>query len=83
MLALAETDIRLLEISGNDEIAVSILAEDSPEVEISDLEILYSSRLVTDSKRQRWVCWMPVTQLLPFLRSVQQSGAFVEHVYDY
>jgi FAD/FMN-containing dehydrogenase len=82
-IAAANASIDIIEIGGNDEIVVSILAARDQTDIFPDAELLYSSRVVTTPDRKRNVYLMSVSKLLPFVAEAKRSGVEVEHIFDY
>ena len=83
MLTLSGTDMNLIDISGNDEITVSIIRNKSMAFEIGNAKHLYNSVMVTNDNLIRDVYLVPVTELLNFIRKAQSLNIEVEHIYDY
>lgn len=79
---LAELNVQVLEVSGHDEIAVSVLASASWKPATEDATILFADALVADARRQRVVLQVPVDSLHRFLSRLGNQ-ATLEHVYDY
>ncbi len=80
---LADKDIQIHEIGGNDEIVVSVLADGNNKTAFSSGELLYESRVVTNPERSRLVYLLKVERLLPFIREAKQRSIELEHVFDY
>ena len=83
MLALSKTDINLGDISGNDEITVSIIRKTSQTFKPIHADLLYNSAIVTNDDLVRDVYLVPVPELLPFIRNAHSHNMVVEHIYDY
>lgn len=83
MIELSKQDVKIFEISGNDEIAVSTIMNKSQDVKLQDIKLLYQSQIVTDEKLKRNVYLLPVEKLFPFIKNLQSNDVTVEHVYDY
>lgn len=83
MLALAEKDLEIREIGGNDEIVVSFLTTKDRDLIFGSVVTLYRSGLVTYAERSRIVCLVPVKELLPLIRYAKSTAFEVEHVFDY
>lgn len=83
ILELTKIDMDILEIGGNDEIVVSVIAKEGQKLSYKSLEPLYQSRVVTDKNLTRLVYILPVNDLMPFIRSATRQDAEVEHVFDY
>ncbi len=82
ILSLDESNIKILEIAGNDEIVVSTLGRRSAPP-ITSTGLLYTSEVVTSPDMTRQVYLIPVNQLLSFVNDARRQGALVEHVFDY
>jgi FAD/FMN-containing dehydrogenase len=82
IIRLADSDLAVHEIAGNDEIVVSVLAPGGAGLP-AGAELLYTSDVVTNSDSKRYVYWLPVDKLLPFIRETRNNGFEVEHVFDY
>jgi hypothetical protein len=82
ILKIADRDIDIVEIAGNDEIVVSTLAEKNA-TPLSNGELLYSSRVVTNAQLERHVYLLPVSRLLLLVRESRGKKMQVEHVFDY
>lgn len=83
MIELSKQDVKIFEISGNDEIAISTIMNKSQDIKLQDIKLLYQSQIVTDEKLKRNVYLLPVEKLLPFIKILQSNNVTVEHVYDY
>ncbi|MNR31766.1 hypothetical protein D3C85_1492990 [compost metagenome] len=83
MKKLANQDVKIYEISGNDEIAVSTIMKKSQDLNLDGIKLLYQSSVVTDDGLKRNVYFLPVEQLLPFIKKAKSENITVEHVYDY
>jgi FAD/FMN-containing dehydrogenase len=82
IMQIADKKIDIHEIGGNDEIVVSLLV-DHQKKNISGGELLYESRVVTDSNRGRLVYLVEVDKLLSFVQEAKRNGVEVEHIFDY
>jgi hypothetical protein len=80
---IAGEKLHIMEIGGNDEIIVSILAGKDQQTSFSSGELLYESRVVTKPEHLRLVYLLKVEKLLPFIREARQKDVEVEHVFDY
>ena len=83
MKLLANYDIDIVEISGNDEILVSVIMQSGATLSTENSELLYYSEVVTEASLQRGVYLLPVTELIPLIREVNKQNMTLEHVYDY
>jgi hypothetical protein len=83
ILEICNAEIEITEIGGNDEILVSIITTGNENMDLNNDALLYSSKIVTDPKRERKVYLLPVNQLLSFVRDAKRKSIEVEHVFDY
>lgn len=83
ILLMADRDLRIDDIAGNDEIVISVLAPRNTIPSSHGTDVLYTSEVVTKPGLERLVYLMPVNQLLPFLRNAKDNGVEVEHIFDY
>lgn len=83
LLKLAEKNIDILEIGGNDEIAISILLNEGEAIDFENIVLLFQSQMVTDQEIKRLVYFIPVDKLLPFIRYLQENSIEIEHIFDY
>jgi len=83
ILELCDKDIQIHEIGGNDEIVVSVLLDKSRQMDFKNMAVLYESAVVTDEDLTRFVCLLPVNELLPFVCYANSNSIEVEHVFDY
>jgi hypothetical protein len=83
VLDVADKDISIGEVGGNDEIIVSVLMTKDRNHDFTVGEILYESRVVTNPNRSRKVYLLTVDKLLPFVKEGKQNGVEIEHIYDY
>lgn len=71
------------EIAGNDHIALSVVAPRNFKVLKSDGEVTARWPVLTDSKHERILLFMPVIALGANLTSLEQRGAQLDHIFDY
>ncbi|NOS56361.1 MAG: dehydrogenase, partial [Cyclobacteriaceae bacterium] len=83
ILSIADQNIDILEIGGNDEILVSVLVERKEKSNLDHYELLYESLVVSDMNLVREVYLISVPKLLGFVRDSKQQGIEVEHIFDY
>ncbi|MCB9173263.1 MAG: FAD-dependent oxidoreductase [Flavobacteriales bacterium] len=83
ILTLCEQDLTILEIGGNDEIAVSVLKNNTQTFNFKGAELLYESNVVTNNQVKRLVHLIPTHQLLAFIKHCKTTNIEVEHVFDY
>jgi hypothetical protein len=80
---LAQRGVRFVEIAGNSQITLSVLAPESWSYDGSDAQRLFSMPVLTHSKSQRVVLGCRVSALDQLLRVLPTRAAVVEHIYDY
>lgn len=80
---LSNQNITIHEISGNDEIAISVIMNQSQRVTYKNVKKLYESRIVSNNKLKRNIYLLPVNEILPFIRQAKNKNVTIEHVYDY
>lgn len=83
MKLLADYELDIVEISGNDEIVVSIIMPTGATLNTENSELLYLSKVVTEESLQRGVYILPVNELIPLIREAKAEKMTLEHVYDY
>ena len=77
------TEWTISDISGNHQIAVSLLAAKAADVSSLQAQELFRSRLVSDDSRERIVLMVAVTELAQLILDVESAGIELEHVFDY
>ena len=80
---LAQHGARFVEIAGNSQITLSVLAPESWRYQGPAAQQLFSMPLLTHPGRQRVVLVCPVSSLDQALNTLPSDGVIVEHVYDY
>jgi hypothetical protein len=80
---LSNQNTIIYEISGNDEIAVSIIMDKSQTLTNRKKELLYESRIVSKDRLKRSLYLMPVNELLAIIKESKNKKCTLEHVYDY
>ena len=83
VLTLAAQGVDFVEIAGNSQILISVLAPQDWRSTSGEAQQLFSAPILTDQKRQRIVMRCDVTALSRVLSAIAGSGVTVEHVYDY
>jgi FAD/FMN-containing dehydrogenase len=79
---LASKNVKFLDISGNDEILVTVLSnKGAPKPSCGKL--LFESRVVSDSSKKRLVLQTKVEELSKCLNSYRTYFGYIEHIYDY
>lgn len=78
-----QEEVKIYEIAGNDEIAVSVIMSDNQKINTNKKSLLYQSQIVTNSNLKRNLYFLPVGELLPFIKNSKSKNITIEHVYDY
>jgi hypothetical protein len=79
---LANRGARFVEIAGNDEIALTIIAP-REYVDPTNPNVLFESDLLTDPTSKRVAIHTPVAALHTMLNSLAERSLKLEHIYDY
>ncbi|PKB15311.1 FAD-binding protein [Flavobacterium sp. 5] len=80
---LSNQNITIYEISGNDEIAVSLIMDKSQTLTNRKTQLLYESQIVSNNKLKRSLYLLPVNELLSIIRESKKQNCTLEHLYDY
>jgi FAD/FMN-containing dehydrogenase len=80
---LSNQNIKIYEISGNDQIAVSLIMDKFKILSNPKAELLYESRIVSNDKLKRDLFLLPVNELLSVIKDAKNKNITIEHVYDY
>jgi len=80
---LAQKGVRFVEIGGNSQITLSVLAPQGWHYEEPVAQQLFSMPVLTRPGLQRVVLMCGVSSLDQSLNALHEDGAMVEHVYDY
>jgi FAD/FMN-containing dehydrogenase len=83
VLDIADKDIDISEIGGNDEIIVSVLTNKAERGLFAGDNLLYTSKVVTKNDHERRLYLLPVARLLSFVKGAKEKGVEVEHIFDY
>jgi hypothetical protein len=79
---LAQAGVRFVEIAGNDEILVTVLAPNGWQAELAGGREIFAQPILTRPERQRVALKVPVAELHTLLRSLG-GDVTLEHIYDY
>ena len=79
---LVKQGVRFLEIAGNDDILVTIIARGAVEPGSGVVSVL-DERFLTDTSTRRIALAVPVRSLHEVMLRLERSGATIEHIYDY
>ena len=82
LLKMSASPVEIVEISGNDDIFVTMLVRDKQPLPRDTVELM-SMPLDERAGWERVGVAVKVGGLLPFVRKVHRSGGEIEHVYDY
>jgi len=80
---LTSRDVSFIEIAGNSQVLISVLAPHSWHFIQSGAQELFSTPVLTDSTRDRVAINSEVTALHSVLNALRQPGVSIEHIYDY
>jgi FAD/FMN-containing dehydrogenase len=83
ILEIADKNIDIKEIGGNDEIVVSILADNNQANIFARDKLLYRSNVVSNANRERQVYLLSVNRLLSFVQQAKDGNVEIEHIFDY
>ena len=82
IVPLCKKKISILDISGNDEIVISVIGTSEQLSSKRGVDLLYTSEFVISDKK-RLVYKVNVAQLPSMINSCTAKGLEVEHIYDY
>jgi hypothetical protein len=80
---LAGAGLRFVEIAGNDEILITLIAPQQGENRLSAGEYLFALPILTDPERARVALRVPVAALHQVLGELDGETLVLEHIYDY
>jgi len=81
--ALAQQGTQFVEIAGNSQLLVSLVAPSSYRDAPENATLLFSQPVLTHPEYSRFVLSCPITSLSGWLKSLNTRGILIEHVYDY
>jgi hypothetical protein len=83
-LEMLDGHVRFLDVAGNDEMLVSVIAPATLNDRLVGVGTLVARRPVTtDDQRNRLAFRVPVPQLHEVIPKLRAAGATIEHLYDY
>ena len=82
-LAATEKGVRFLDIAGNDEILITVVARRGIPLDVPGSRVLASSAVLTDPTMQRLAVSVPVSSLREVAAHFARERATIEHLYDY
>ena len=80
---LARNGVRFLDISGNDEIMLTAIAQSDWDYKLTDAEQIFSMEILTQPHLKRIALKIPVKSLSTVLGELESNGAKIEHIHDY
>jgi hypothetical protein len=80
---LTNRGVDFVEIAGNDEILVTVIAPSDGTLNLTAGEIIFSTNLATAPERRRVGISTPVAALGRVMNGLKKDGIEIEHVYDY
>lgn len=82
---LAQRDIHFVQIAGNDEIMLTVVAPQSWSLDLpaGEASLLFTEKFLTQPGVLRFALECPVRSLHSVLNHVVSRGAKIEHIYDY
>ncbi len=83
MPKLAKAEIQFIQISGNDDILVTVITDKESNKNISHGKYLFSSLVISPKNKNRLAYTVKVKNLSSFINTLKPLGITLEHVYDY
>ena len=80
---LARQGVEFIEIAGNDEILITVVAPAAWKYDLADGRPLFTMELLTGLEFKRVAIQAPVKSLGKMLREIEAKGLRVEHLFDY
>jgi hypothetical protein len=80
---LTQQGVRFVEIAGNDDILITVLAPNDWHYDLEDGRTLFTMPILTQPDRQRVAVRVPVQALDRVLAALSDGPATLEHIYDY
>jgi hypothetical protein len=82
-LALTQKGVRLVDIAGNDEMLVTVLARRGISTTVPGARLIAAAPILTEPTMQRLAFSVQVKLLRDLAAHLAREGAVVEHLYDY
>jgi hypothetical protein len=82
-LALTEAGVRFVDIAGNDEMLVTVLARRGISTNVPDAQLIAAAPVLTEPTMQRLGFSVQVRSLREVAAHLGRAGATIEHLYDY
>ncbi len=83
MLKLAALKVQSIDIAGNAQIVLTVLAPQGAQVSFPNTTEIFSMPVAIERERRRVALSVPVLQLHEIIRKLQSEQVEIEHVYDY
>jgi hypothetical protein len=80
---LVDEGVRFLEIAGNDDLLITVLAPAAWHYDLPDGQFLFAMPILTEPARQRVAITVPVPALHRVLQGLAEQEVALEHLYDY
>ena len=80
---LTGAGMQFVEIAGNDEILITVIAPQDWNYNLPEGEFLFAMPILTQPPLKRVAINVPVTSLHRVLAALESTGVEIEHVYDY
>ncbi len=83
IITLAEIGLEFVDIAGNNDIFVTLIAQDGWISTRKDSYVMFDQPILTQPGKKRVGVRVPVSSLQRFIRELQNESVVIEHVYDY
>jgi hypothetical protein len=83
VLKLVDLGVRFIDIAGNDEILVTLLAPATWTTSDSVITVIVSEPILTEPAMHRVAVKVPVRSLHALIGALRKAGVTIEHLYDY
>lgn len=80
---LASNKVQFIEIAGNDDILVTVIADKNRPKQLSDAQFLFDSMVISPTDKLRLVYSIKIAELTGFINALDENGLVLEHIYDY
>ena len=80
---LTKANVQFTQISGNDDILVTVIADNKNNEKIDNGKFLFSSLVISPKDKIRLAYTVKVKKLTAFINALKPLGITLEHVYDY
>ncbi|MCB1657166.1 MAG: FAD-binding protein [Pseudomonadales bacterium] len=83
VLAISQANGQFIEIAGNQYIFATVLANKDWQANIDNSKVNFAMPIATKRTQKRVAITLEISQLANSLKQLQQTGADIEHLYDY